>query len=137
MKPTTIFLGGSWYERDRLRLIRSNLQRMGHTVNASWLDVESKAGSDSRFFTQEALTDLEDLRISNLVIIDVLGESSHGGRETEIGVAIEAQIPLWIVGQPRNVYHYLAEVIIGNWWDASQLLAPDNWEDMDGDGEDL
>lgn len=118
-----IFLGGSFNNRGFLRMQRVELQRLGHTVLASWLDSATFSNTDARLFQAQATLDAWELAKADLALIDVREPSSSGGFESEVGMALAYPKPLWIIGPPRNIYHYQADVIIKDWPTAFDLLA--------------
>ncbi len=115
-----IYLAGRFSAKDRLCLVRGELQALGHEVTSTWLDEDSALSFDKLTPTQRkkfATRDLFDVRRSQLLILDLLLPPSKGGCEVEFGFALsEPRYRMtYTVGQPRNIFHYLAAQNLTNW----------------------
>ena len=117
-----IYLAGRFSAQGDLRVMRGRLQALGHKILSSWLDEESGLSFDKLTPEQRcrfANRDLADVRQSQLLILDLLLPPSKGGCEVEFGFALSdpRYKTTYIVGEPRNIFHYLAHQTFANWED--------------------
>lgn len=115
-----IYLAGRFSARDSLREVRDRLREYGHVVTSSWLNEHALKSFDKLSVEQRYLLarrDLADLSHSQLLILDLLLPPSKGGCEVEFGfVLAEHRYKFtYIVGEPRNIFHYLALKIFKDW----------------------
>ena len=122
-----IYLAGRFSARDSLRGIRDRLREHGHVITSSWLDEHALKAFNTLSVVQRydlAKRDLADLSRSQLLILDLLLPPSKGGCEVEFGfVLAEHRYKFtYVVGEPRNIFHYLALKIFKNWEDCLWYL---------------
>ena len=103
VKPT-IYLAAKFHARERMLVLAEALTSRGHTVVSSWLHEDSSESA-----AQHASQDLEDIAKADLFILDTKDESTTGGRDVEFGFATALEIPRWIVGPIRNIFHENAD----------------------------
>ena len=115
-----IYLAGRFSAGHRLRVIRRQLEDLGHVVTSTWLD-ESSSLSFEKLTDDErrrfAARDLVDVRRSQILALDLLLPPSRGGCEVEFGFALSSPRykTTYIVGAPRNIFHFLAAKTFGTW----------------------
>lgn len=136
-----VYLAGPYSARTRLRYFASDLRMLGLTCTSSWLEEthEIDAGTigaatalSGDQVAAHAKTDLLDIDTSDAVVLFTaasvgLGGSAAGGtggRHVETGYAIAREKPVFVVGEPENVFHRLgtACTIVGYWPDALREL---------------
>lgn len=85
-------------------------------VTARWIngghEISADAGSDEqrRRFAEE---DMEDLRAADVMILHnprACHRTGRGGRHVETGLALAHGIPVILVGEQENVFHWCSEV---------------------------
>ncbi len=101
-----IYIAGKFEARARLRTYAETILGYGHRVVSSWLFAPLVQGQDSA--VREAYRDLEEVVLSDLLILDTYDESTTGGRDVEFGVAYANGIEIWVVGPERNIFHALS-----------------------------
>ena len=106
-----VFIGGYFGTREDVLPIRKGLEAVGHTVVARWLDETPVATPEATHWGKLAVEDLLDVRAAQIFVLDTRTMTPRGGREVELGVALERGMPVYIVGPQRNVYHYLARAV--------------------------
>ncbi len=111
--------------RDALRCVRDLLREYGHEVYCSWLEEPPTLPFDAATARERSRIDQAELEASDLILVDTNTDSTSGGRESEVGMAVALAKPFWIVGPPHNVYHYRANVICRDWVVALGLLRRD------------
>lgn len=106
--------------------MRDGVENRGHVVISSWLDEPDQPGPIQLPSSEECLTyarrDYREVFESDLLLVDTLDTNDRGGREVEVGMAFMAQIPFWVVGPRRNVFHYLAHEHFPSWEEALDRL---------------
>lgn len=125
-----IYIASRWSQRSYLQGIRQQLNEIQHQVVSSWLDEidANDFNKDSAFHRRLAIRDLVEISSSDLLILDEttpLSAGSGGGREVEFGFALgQFQFTkVWVVGEPHNPFHYLADRIFTNWDEAIKELS--------------
>lgn len=140
---THVYLSAPYSRMHELRLYRVELQELGLSVTARWLDGDPDDADDPALMTEDemedaARQDLEDLRQAHILIaFSEAGAAptpatSRGGRHVEFGYAIAAkalskrgqygwpQREIWMVGPPENVFGVLVDQRFAHW---GELLA--------------
>lgn len=121
-----IYIASRFIDRRRLRPIADKIFSMGHDCISSWLQESSKTPymTRSTYWTKLARKDIEEIFSCDLLIRDVHTISKTGGADTEWGIALarHQNCLLWLVGKPRNVFHYLADRVFTNWDQALKEL---------------
>jgi hypothetical protein len=86
-------------------------------VTGTWLqEVAKPEGMTSDEFKHKlAMKDVAEVYAADAIILD--NPQSSGGKNVEWGVAVgqHQKKILWLVGQPSNVFHYLADKRFENW----------------------
>lgn len=96
-----VYLAARYADASLMRLWRTELEAAGHTVTSRWIN-----GGQRRRFAEE---DLEDLRAASVVILHnprAVHRTGRGGRHVELGIALSDGIPVILVGERDNVFHW-------------------------------
>ena len=106
-----VYLAGPWARRDEVREAREQIRAAGFLVDCRWIDLPDtdegqKAPGTLR---REAEDDLEDLRNSDVLVLLNLEPSE--GKATELGYALCLGMPVISVGETRNVFTRLSQVV--------------------------
>ena len=136
-----VYLAGPYAARDRLREAADDLYFYGLTCTSSWLEethaidagtIGAATALPEAQVARHAKSDLLDIDKSDVVVLFTaaavgLGGSAAGGtggRHVETGYAIAREKPVFVVGEPENVFHRLgtACTIVGYWPDALREL---------------
>ena len=119
-----VYMAGRYGRRAEIAEYADELLGHGMRVVASWLDGEfqefDSAPSDKQR-REWAESDYRELVESELLILFIdnltvdsppklLLEASRGGHQTELGIAIDRQIPIIIIGPCRNIFGYMPHV---------------------------
>ncbi len=99
-----IYVAGPWITRADSKAFAQQLRDKGHTVTSRWHDMDGDS-TDPNVLRTEAVNDLHDILSSEMMI--VLNTSKSEGKAFEQGVAFWRGLPILIVGQPSNVFHYM------------------------------
>lgn len=123
-----IYIAGSSKAQLRLREVRDSLPP--ELVSTSgWLDIDYEALQypvpDDRAKV-EAANDMSDLADADVIVLDTIDETTHGGREVELGYAMALGLEVLIVGPKRNIFHQMFETV-GTWEEAVERLQEEEW----------
>ena len=115
-----IYLAGRFSAGPRLRVIRRQLEDLGHVVTSTWLDEPSSLSFEKLTDKQRrefAARDLFDVGRSQVLVLDLLLAPSRGGCEVEFGFALSSPRykTTYIVGAPRNIFHFLVAKTFETW----------------------
>ena len=114
-----IYIAGTFTDQNDLRGKATRLWELGHEITGTWLHEVKKpeAMSSDTFKKKLAIKDLCEVARADVVIID--NRQSSGGKNAEWGFALgEHQHKLlWLIGEPTNVFQYLADERFENWED--------------------
>lgn len=104
-----IYIAGKFTSQARLRGERTRLQGSGFVVRASWLDeTATDYNAPLELKVENALRDYDEVGACTTLVLDTLDVSETGGREVELGMALQRRnVTVFRVGPPRNVFHYL------------------------------
>lgn len=117
-----IYIAGKFTAWERLRGHRDNLRSLGHQVSSEWMN-NGEASNGTSLSPQsgvnmvEALRDIREVKLCETLIIDTIDESNTGGREVELGMAMEAEKQIIVIGPRRNVFHFIAHHHFDIWED--------------------
>ena len=138
-----IYLAARYSRREELCGYRDQLQQLGHTVRAVWLDgkhqisdsgepigdqgealVEGDDGSASersaKLRAKFAYEDFRDVILCELFISfteQPRSGFSRGGRHVELGIAMGTMKRIWIVGPRENLFCWHEDVRQFDTWD--------------------
>jgi hypothetical protein len=100
-----------------LRKEADHLWSLGHEITGSWLQEVTKPDcmDEETFNRKLAIKDIAEVTAAELIILD--NRQSSGGKNNEwgIGLAQHQHKLLWLVGEPTNVFHYLADDRFTSW----------------------
>jgi nucleoside 2-deoxyribosyltransferase len=105
---TQVYLMSQFYDRHRLRHVRTTLETDGIAVLARWIDQEEAelTPADAQRWLQH---DLDDLRAADVCLAwSFPCQHGHGtgGRHVELGYALALQKPILLIGSRENVFHH-------------------------------
>lgn len=121
----TVYLAGKTSALRRLRRVRARLRRSGLRVSSGWLDSAYDYGDPRctpEHLRSEAPRDRVEVRRCGLFILDTIDESTSGGRDVELGMALAHGKRFWLVGPRRNVFHHLAARHFADWRACARAL---------------
>ena len=112
-----IYVAGSFIDQVDLRLKAEAIWQAGHVVTGTWLQEVSKSPHTTELEHKRkiAIKDLVEVREADLIVLD--NRQSSGGKNVEWGISIAhfQNKVLVLVGQPSNVFHYLADYTFPTW----------------------
>lgn len=115
-----IYIAAKYSAKERVKPYKEKLFARGHKIYSTWLD--SSLPLDSLAATSppdenksEAKRDLDEVYRCDTFILDTIDESATGGREVELGYAMDGNRAIYIVGPRRNVFHFLIKYHYETW----------------------
>ena len=120
---SSVYLAGSWADRARLRGVRADLEKMGVTCTARWLDYDdeplpSKPIRVGDHLANWAAIDLFDIDQAHTLILFTDVPSTAGGFHFEAGYAFGNGMNIIGVGPRTMLCHHL----IDDWFDSFDAL---------------
>ncbi len=102
-----IYVAASFPRRDEARLLGLALEDAGHEITSGWMMLKGKSYfGDDWAGEVEAVRDLQDVRDCD-VLVSITGDTeSHGGRHSELGIALALGKRIIIVGPKEQVFHH-------------------------------
>ena len=153
-----IYLASRYSRREELCGYREQIRRIGHTVDAVWLNgqhqisdrgipigeqgealVEGDDGSTSEraaaLRSKFAEEDFRDVMNCDLLIAFTeppRSSASRGGRHVELGIALGMMKRVWIVGPRENIFCWLEDVRhFETWIECFEMLMRESYVDPD------
>lgn len=119
-----IYVAGTFQDRKELRQEALTLWELGHEIVGTWLNEVARLPEmdHNTFHKKLAIKDIAEVKAANLIILD--NRRSSGGKNCEWGVGLgEFQNKLlWLIGEPSNVFHQLADKQFVDWDGVRQEL---------------
>ena len=104
------------HNRDYARLLRLELERLGHECTARWITSDHKFGTSDYSDDERrrlALMDEEDVRRGTdglILLAEMPGHFVPGGKHVETGIALALGYQVYVVGRRENVFHWHPQV---------------------------
>lgn len=131
-----VYLAGPYAAREALARCAAELEKVGYTVRARWLDGTHEVVADEAAATPQdrerwAREDLQDVSAVDVLVAFTQAASGcprdkglSGGRHIETGYALALNKRVVLVGDPENVFHSLNGITkVADWHEALILLA--------------
>jgi nucleoside 2-deoxyribosyltransferase len=129
-----VYLASRYSRAQQNRLVRADLQALGHTVTSRWIDggheltKEGSRQSDHAERIRFAQEDWADLMAADCVISfteEPRQTNARGGRHVEFGAALATGKRVIVIGWRENVFHCLPQVeFFETWEEAFAALSP-------------
>lgn len=125
-----VYMSGGISMREEIRRRANELRATGIEVTSRWLDERLPnliwGGASDEAMAAHAVRDITDIDRSHYYVYhshdDARYRSRGGGAHFETGYAYARDIPIVVVGQPRNVFHFLPH-------GESGILRLETWEE--------
>jgi len=103
-----IYLASRFRNKEKIRVLKSELNCCGHQALCSWLD-ENPANTKE----ENARRDLQEIDEADALLLFTEDcELVPGGMHVEFGYALAKGKKLFLLGPPVNIFNYLSEVVI-------------------------
>lgn len=113
-----IYVAAPWAEKQCARKAATVLTEAGHVITSDWLNegerdygngyygaLDHRCSDHAVDLQERAIQDISDIRQSEAMVL--LNAHKSEGKTVETGMAIILGIPVFVVGKPTNVFHYL------------------------------
>lgn len=113
-----LYLASGYSWRPNLLNLKQLLEAQGHVVVSRWLRFIERPERYSHDWQEFALMvareNLEDLQRTEGLIVDSRGirKENNGGVHTELGFALARNLPIFLIGERGNTFHWLPQVCL-------------------------
>jgi hypothetical protein len=138
-----VYIAGAYSARDQLREVVGRLEHVGHESTARWLDATHGIHSGTintapdlsdeycQYHVEGDFEDIVDADVlllfshSALVAMDpsLDGVTTSGGRHVETGYALASGLAVIVIGEPDNIFHRGACIIVPDLAGALKVLS--------------
>ncbi len=98
-----IYCAGKWEEKHRIQIVQNILRRAGHEITFDW--TQQPNTTNEAELNEQCLCDIEGVMSADALVAVLVDEDKYmcksSNRYVEIGIAIGAGIPVYILGKPR------------------------------------
>jgi nucleoside 2-deoxyribosyltransferase len=125
-----IYLAAPFSWKDQMNIYASELRELGMEVTSRWLEEPHASTTQLSELEEEqhsfyAKQDCQD--ISNADVLVFFSDPSktivRGGRHVEFGIALALGMPVVVIGEKENIFHYSAGIThCENWTQAKNIL---------------
>lgn len=120
-----VYVAAPFVCKAEAKLVRSELQSHGFDVTSRWIDNHhaTEVQADD-LMNLEANVDLEDICASDALVLvhyPDIAKLGSGGKHFETGYAVALGIPVFVLGKPTSVFHYLKDEV-SCFMDIGQLI---------------
>lgn len=107
--PLRVYIAARYSRKAEVRELARLIEQCGAKVCTEWFngpecDDAKKLGD--LYCENAASTDVNSVSTSNLFVV-LSGSGRHGGMHFETGLAFAQGIPIWLVGEPENIFQCL------------------------------
>ena len=99
-----IYCAGKWEEKHRIQIVQNILRRAGHEITFDW--TQQPNTTNEAELNEQCLYDIEGVMSADALVAVLVDEDKYlcksANRYVEIGIAIGAGIPVYILGKPRQ-----------------------------------
>lgn len=125
MNKPTCYVAAPFQHQAEARAVRDLFEQNGIITTSNWIDLEDSLNRTDEYMTRCAVTDFDDVRRADTLV--VLNICKSEGKSVETGIALDQGKPVIIIGNNRdetmNIFHWLPQVVhVGDAVHALQLL---------------
>jgi hypothetical protein len=111
MNKIRVYIATDSREREYARFLQELCRANNIEVTSRWIDDESfdNDSVDEEYLASWSINDLVDVVKSDVLLLFNPGKyknSGTGGRHVEVGCAITSDIPIVLLGDRTNIFHY-------------------------------
>lgn len=113
VRALKVYVAAAMEEKLTVRELKTILRECGHVPVCDWADADHGSIEDltAPGVVKWAKLDLEQVRQSDVLVLIPPHQTKRGGAHTEFGVALALGKKLIVVGERKNVFHHLPEVV--------------------------
>lgn len=126
----SVYLAAPYAWKDKLQAYRKELTDASIVCTSRWLDEPHKPTTQigdlpDGEFTKYAAQDFQDVVSADVLVFftDPTKTIVRGGRHVEFGIALASGLPVFVIGEKENIFHYLPYVThYENWKQVKNAL---------------
>ena len=118
-----IYLAAPYSQKEQMQRYAAELQANDIIVTSSWLAKPHAPETQMKDLTSDqhrayAMQDIKDVQAADILVFftDQTKTIVRGGRHVEFGIAVQRRIPIYVIGDFENIFHYLPRVIHFKKW---------------------
>ena len=103
------YVAARFSRQEEMRSVRDKIVERGHEVTSNWLDEVTPEVKDAAFYEDTSRIDIVDIERADAMIFfaeDAYNQPPRGGRHVEFGYALGMGLPIFVIGEKENVFHY-------------------------------
>lgn len=104
-----VYISGAFGHRAEIRGFAQRLENKAHEVTSHWLTEPDMRLDDPAIMEweerQRCNEDVLDVRRSDVLLLVGYWDSTAGGYHTEMGMAVALEMPIIVLGEPRNFFY--------------------------------
>ena len=108
-----IYVAAPWKRKDEAREAKCILEKEGFIVTSRWIDlhgdVDKMDPSTRAYIEEQSIHDVEDVYDADVLVLLNLEKSE--GKACETGMALAEGIPVILVGERTNIFHWLPVIV--------------------------
>jgi nucleoside 2-deoxyribosyltransferase len=108
-----IYLASNYTSHPYMREVAASLTDLGHEITSEWIQGTHSSHDHAGY----AAIDLRDIDAADALIFfsqDFEGSRTRGGKHVEFGYALAKNKLVCVVGERKNVFHWMPSVVIFN-----------------------
>ena len=102
-----VYIAAALDNKNEALRLREELWRHGHTITSRWLDSVEGESAEERALDSQchnwATRDIVDIYAADMLVL-LSGGRSTGGRHVELGIALNSEMRLVLIGTPSNIF---------------------------------
>lgn len=107
-EPLQVYIACPWDQRARAATAAVAFEEAGCGITCRWWEQDINTDI-AKAITKQAMTDYDGIISADLFVL-LNHPSPSGGIHVETGIALELEIPIIIVGERSNIFHYLGAI---------------------------
>lgn len=124
--PLKAYVAARWDDREDALFIKDCIEKAGIICTSTWLTPHDNQSMDAlkaktdvvSVARQKAIKDFEDIDESDILVLyspKKAHRNGTGGKHVETGYALATGVPVFILGERENIFHYhpLVQVVDG------------------------
>lgn len=118
-----VYLASPYSQKEQMHHYAAELRTNDIIVTSSWLDEPHAPETQMQDLTPDqhrtyALQDIKDVQAADILVFftDKTKTIVRGGRHVEFGIAVQRRIPIYVIGDFENIFHYVPRVIHFTKW---------------------
>lgn len=120
-----VYIGASFVRREEIKELVRPRCRDHWEIVSSWLDQTETEYPGPKKLEDYCKRDLKEIKCCDIFVEfndDPEPGMSGGGRSTELGLAIQLEMKIIVIGKRTNVFHHLPCVRLARDWSEAEIM---------------